>query len=450
MKKALIFLLQLYVCSAVFAQSELDKYIAGPNTLTVVGNASNNLTSPHDLDFVPGRPGEWWVLNKESGGGSVVVFFDAGKPTQVSQFRRDSHNDHFMANAVAISMGDNGNFCSAQEIKNTASPSSTFMGPALWSSDTSIFARMHQNNWDPNLPLGSHLDMLHQSPFGMGVAHDNNNVYWYFDGHNGNICRYDFQTPHAIGADDHADGIIHRFSSVAVNRKPNLPSHLALDKQNKWLYIVDGGNNRVIRLNTASGSLGQNLSVPASASEPLAEYRQVDGAATDVIATGLTAPCGIDYRSGRIIISDNASGEIIIYNVTQMPAIEVGRISTGAAGVMGVRIDDNNKIWFVNKATKQLVRIDNPGVLAVPEIAAHTAAFTMYPNPARDRVTVMVDNMNGYSAVSITDLLGKTLYRCNGFSSEFVIPVSELPNGTYIIQHANTQGTQTQKLVIAR
>ena len=35
--------------------------------------------------------------------------------------------------------------------------------------------------------------MLHESPLGMGIAHDHDNVYWYNDGFYNELVRYDFQ-----------------------------------------------------------------------------------------------------------------------------------------------------------------------------------------------------------------------------------------------------------------
>ncbi len=447
-----IVLLVAMVASVVttWAQSQLDNYLTGTNTFTVIGTASDNLTAPHDLDFVPGRPSEWWVLNKEANGGSIVIFFDAGKTTQSVQFRRDSHNDHFMARSVAIAMGDNGTFCSAQEIKNTASASSTFMGPALWSNDTSVFARVNQNNWVTGQPLGSHLDMLHQSPFGMGVAHDSANVYWYFDGYNGNICRYDFEIPHPSGGDDHSDGRIYRYTDVTVVRKPNIPSHLALDKQNSWLYIVDGGNNKILRLKTTSGTIGGNLTVPSTASEPLGAYKSMINTTTEVVAsTGLTSPCGIDYRSGRIIVSDNADGKIYIYDVTVSPAVLLGSINTGAAGIMGVRVDDNNKIWFVNQSTKQLIRIDNPNVLTVPNTLSRNLNVIAYPNPAHNNITVKADNIGGSTmTVGITDIVGKQVFKTTIKNSELNIDVSNWVKGIYAVTVSVGDGMVTKKITV--
>ena len=44
------------------------------------------------------------------------------------------------------------------------------MGPTLWPSSLDHYAVENQNNG--NGLLGSHIDMNHESPDGMGIAHD--------------------------------------------------------------------------------------------------------------------------------------------------------------------------------------------------------------------------------------------------------------------------------------
>ena len=56
--------------------------------------------------------------------------------------------------------------------------------------------------------------MLHESPLGMGIAHDYDNVYWYNDGFYNELVRYDFQQDHDTGEHDHLDGIVHRYSEI--------------------------------------------------------------------------------------------------------------------------------------------------------------------------------------------------------------------------------------------
>lgn len=446
MKKVL--LIMLCCCGVVNftnAQNAIDKYLTGTNNFKVIGNASDGLINPQDLDFEPGT-NTWWVLNYEGNTGSVSIFFDADKSTQTSDFRRDSHAGHFMIRASAIAIGDNGSFATVHEVQNTNSQSPTFMGPALWSTDTSIFARLEQSNWDPSTLLGSHLDMLHQSPFGMGVAHDNANAYWVFDGYNGNICKYDFKSPHVVGGDDHADGEIYRYSDVSVKRKNGVPSHMALDKQNNWLYIVDGGNNRIIRMKTTTGNDVGALSPDPGATEPLAKYRNMTGATVEEVVTiGLTSPCGIDYKDNRIVVTDNATGEIIIYDVSSAPATEVGRIQTDA-GIMGVRIDWDNGIWFVNRTKRQLVKVENANVPTSIAGITSEASLLVYPVPAQDVLNV---EWNGEEAiVMLVDVTGRIMYQNGIGRKKLIINSSMLPTGIYtLVLRTDTQAI-ARKVVI--
>jgi hypothetical protein len=283
----------------------------------------------------------------------------------------------------------------------------------------------------------------------MGVAHDHANVYWYFDGYNGNICKYDFATPHGIGEDDHSDGIIHRYTDVTVKRKPNVPSHMALDKANNWLYIVDGGNNRILRLKTNSGTLGDDLEVPASGGEPLAEYKEVTGATVEVLPiSNLTTPCGIDYRNDRLIISDNSTGNIHIYNTADAGMPQVGTLITGAPGVMGVRVDNDNKIWYVNNTTKKLMHTLNSNVLAVNEVA-NDIKYSVYPNPATTALNVMVDIAgNNTAKLVVVDATGKVVYATTTNTRENTINTSAWAKGMYMVGINYNGTTVTEKVII--
>lgn len=450
MKKTLLIGAMVSCCCAN-AQNTLDNYTKSTNTYTEIAGPLDGLSNPHDLDFVPGRPGECWVLNKEAMGGSMVLVFNIGQSNQAIQHRRDSHNEHFMARGVAMAFGDKDYFGTAQEIKNTASPSSTFMGPALWNSDTAVFARMHQSNWDPNKLLGSHIDMLHQSPFGMGIAHDNANIYWYFDGHNGNICKYDFNQPHGVGEDDHSDGKIHRYTDVTVTRVADQPSHLVMDKANKWLYVVDAGSSKVFRIKTTSGTIGANLSVPQTGGEPLAEYKEVTGATKEtIVSSGLTKPVGVDYRNGRLIVSDNATGTIHMYNVEGSTAVKVGEIITGGPGVMGVKITNDNKIYYVNATTNKLYRIDNPNVTSVNNAVAEEINYSIYPNPAQDNLNIRLADVSetNKGLVRIFDATGKQVY--NEYTGQQVtsINTNAWASGIYHVILTVNNTTATQKVVV--
>ena len=150
------------------------------------------------------------------------------------------------------------------------------MGPTLWPSSLSHFAVENQNNG--NGLLGSHIDMNHESPDGMGIAHDSGNAYWYFDGYYGELVYYDFQEDHDTGQDDHSDGIVHRYVDIELTRDGGIPGHMVLDKESGILYIADTGKNRVLWVNTDDQSVSTtDILNSATQLEPLAEYKEKRG-----------------------------------------------------------------------------------------------------------------------------------------------------------------------------
>ncbi|MBK5286447.1 MAG: T9SS type A sorting domain-containing protein [Bacteroidia bacterium] len=354
MKKFPLFLFAATLCSYIVnAQTNyLDNYISNPVTLTTIGNSSNQINQPRDLDFKP-NSNECWVANYgTSNGGTSIIFYNAGLPNQTSQYRKDTHTSHFMIYPSAIAFGDDGKWACVSEIQNTSS--GTFMGPTLWLSDTNIFARVFQNNWVSGYPLGSHIDMLHQSPFSMGIAHDSLMAYWVMDGYNGNICKYDYVADHGPGYDNHSAGKIWRYTDVPVTRVVGVPSHMVLDKTNHWLYFIDGASKTIKRMNTLSGNNVGNLTAP---NETLAGYYNMTGATVQVLATLATQPCGIDYYNGRLIVSDYTNGNIYLYSTTPSFSL-LATINTGHAGMMGVKVGPDGHIWCVNYPENILYRLD--------------------------------------------------------------------------------------------
>lgn len=204
-------------------------------------------------------------------------------------------------------------------------------------------------------------------------------------------------------------------------------------------------------MKTNSGTVGANLTVPSTANEPLAEYKAVTGATVEVVvASGLTSPCGIDYRSGRIVVSDNATGNIHVYNVSgSMPATSVGTLITGGPGVMGVRIDNENKIWYVNNTTKKLMRIDNPNVLSIPEVSKNIS-YTIYPNPTSDIINIDLNEINGKDKVRIviTDITGKQVHSSVIGDTHNTISTSTWPKGIYMVNIVSNGNVATEKVVV--
>ncbi|MBP7407559.1 MAG: hypothetical protein KA941_02255 [Flavobacteriales bacterium] len=380
MKQLFTIVIASACCSGAFAQAAIDRYLTDPLTYTTIVTATDQVSNPRDLDFKP-KTNELWVMLRGTGaGGAMVIVSNAGLPNQTDVYKKDTHSGHFMIQASAMAFSDNGEFAAVSEVQNTASPTSTFMGPALWDADPNIFATVFQNNWVSGFPLGSHIDMLHQSPFAMGIAADSAKVYWVMDGHFGNIVRYDFVQDHGPGYDYHGAGKIWRYTDVPVTRVANIPSHMVLDRESGWLYYIDGVSKQIRRMDVHSGTETGNLTVPPTSNEPLAGYKRVEGATVQVVDTWTTQPCGMDYFEGRLIVSDHTTGEIRVYDVTDTPT-QIGTISTGMTGIMGVKVGPDGRIWYVHNTGNQVVRIDPAPLANDAAITAIVAPVTVASEP---------------------------------------------------------------------
>jgi len=410
----------------------IDGYLNVTPTITTIASSSEGVATPRDLDFHPVLSNnELWVINKgtENSGGSTVTIFDAGGGTQTEELKQDGNAWHFMSLPTGIAFSsENSNFCTTTGVfdANHQGGATGFTGPSLWSSDMSIYA-------EPSGGNGSHLDMLHESPECQGVAHEIDNVFWVFDGYSSDIVRYDFVDDHGPGNDYHADAIVRRYADVTVTKDPNdhIVSGMVLDKETGWLYIVDHGADRVIRMDINTGSPGGAPTYTAP--EPLTEYSTVTGyTVEDVVTTGLIQPSGIDIIDNRMIVSDHANGDIIIYDITTMPAIELGRVVTGNPGVMGIKIGPEGKIWFVNATNSTVGRIDGQG-LAVDELSLERNV-SVYPNPAQNAISISVEGVQiGAAQVFIYDAAGKLVHTENNYTGG-QIDISSLDAGMYSVR----------------
>jgi sugar lactone lactonase YvrE len=260
-----------------------------------------------------------------------------------------------MAYVSSLAFGPGNLFSSCQESRDewNVGPQTPddFMGPTLWSADLDVFAAVNQA-FPPDPLEGSHLDMLHQSPLCMGIAHDVDNVYWAFDGGNGHIVRYDFMADHGPGGSSHVDGVIRRYLNAVVTREAEIPGHLVLDRDSGMLYIADTGTGRVMRLDTASGASNGDL---PNNWDGATEYTGWDGATFEAVVEGLGQPSGIELVDGRLFVTDHASAEILAYD---LDGNELGRLATGATGLMGITVGPDGKLYYADGFGNEIVRVD--------------------------------------------------------------------------------------------
>lgn len=427
----------------VVPPNNIDKFLLAPPVYTTVATSADQLDKPNDLDFFPIlAKNELWIVNErtENLGGSTLTIYDAGKSDQTILNRVDGNAWHFMSLPTGIAFSsDNFNFSTSPGVKDANHSGGTFTGPTLWSSDSTIYAQPSGGN-------GSHIDMLHGSPYSMGIAHEVDNVFWVFDGWNSTIVRYDFREDHGPGNDDHSDGVVRRYKEIQVKKDGIVPSHLVLDKTTGWLYVVDNGHNRVLRLDINSGIVVNTLPI---INEPLAEHSEMGNVTWEVIISqGLTHACGIEIIGNRLLVSDYANGDIIVYDMENGFA-ELGRIATGQAGITGIKVGPEGEIWYTNRLQNTLKKIIPGEITATGELAWDSRVQVM-PNPTSGNLIVRIPDPATEVKLELADLTGKKLSTLHGISGTNQLDLSDLPNGIYLLSVSDHSHSTTRKVVVNR
>lgn len=423
--------------------NRIDEFLETDPVFTTIATAANGLDKPNDLDFFPIlAKNELWLVNErvENSGGSTLTVYEPGTPEQKYLSRIDGNAWHFMSLPTAISFSENFNFGISPGVKDANHNNGTFTGPSLWNSDSLVYAQPSGGN-------GSHLDMLHGSPFSMGIESEGENVFWVFDGWNSTIVRYDFQEDHGPGHDDHSDGIVRRYSEIQVKRDGFVPSHLVLDKNTGWLYVVDNGNDRVLRLDINSGAV--NTSLPLL-NEPLAEHSQMSNVTWEVIITdSLNRPSGIELIDNRLLVGDYGNGDIIIYD-TENNFSELGRIKTGQPGLTGIKIGPDGSLWYTNRLQNTLVRIE-PGEVTSILNGELKDQVIVSPNPTSGIINVDLNSaLTTVSLIRVTDYVGKEMASFKPTNNNIQLDLSNYTNGIYFLSIMKDNNMLTQKIILQR
>ncbi|MCC6622641.1 MAG: hypothetical protein IT385_15365 [Deltaproteobacteria bacterium] len=323
-----------------------------------------------DLEFHPDR-NELWVLNRpfevqgicsqsnfnsarcRSMESSTTILFEPGTPNQDDLTVTDDNAWHFMRRAPALAMGALDTFATCGEAftGNFEDDPITYIGPTLWSADLEIYGVT------PPGGNGSHLDMLHETPWCMGIAHERDNVYWLFNGEHGAIDRVDFHEDHGPGADDHSDGEVHRYIKGALTRLPSVPSGLVFHHGDNHLYIVDSGSNRVIKMDTRSGTAGGALDEQW---EELAASGQVrNSTVVELVLPGvMTQPSGLAIHDDVMYVSDHQTSRIHAFD--RATGAQLRTLDTGlpAGTLAGLEVGPDDKLYFTDMLGGAVYRID--------------------------------------------------------------------------------------------
>jgi len=328
------------------------------------------LADPSGLGFNPDVPDELWVINVNTQSFTVVA--KAGTPEQTVQNFRD-YSYHFSERMMSISFGDQGTFATCNDTRNDyhgyGTPSGLlfddFMGPVHWPADANDFIKYACNLFlNPNCPDAAnvHLDMLHNTPYCMGIAAAGGNRFFTFNGLMGSVELYDFKEPHSDGIDghggvDHYDGTKHRYVGLGIKRVYNVPSNMVLHPDNDWLYIADTGNARIVRLDPGSGiSLGMQDTYPDE--QPI--FSVGNAVVEEVVSPESYAvfePSGLLIHDDFMYVSDNANGFIVGFDMdgNRVNLLDSG---LGEGALAGIAVGPDERLYVVDRVGNRILRID--------------------------------------------------------------------------------------------
>ncbi len=322
-----------------------------------------------DLAFNASVPGELWVTlrqppsnlpctNDDDSGcvalpGAVAILSDATSDAPVASVKADFNAWHFMRRPTAIAWSDTELFATCGEARtdNLEDEATPYAGPVLWSSDPQIFGARPSG-----MQNGTHLDMLHATPYCMGIAFETANAYWTFNGDVGSLDHYDFHAPHEIGGENHADGEVFRYVAGQLKRVPEVPSHLVFDAVSGLIYVADTGNARLLSVDPTTATRADN---PIMVYETLQDSGEMVGATVvDLSPPGLLQqPSGLALSDGTLYVADTASSYIYVLDTsgklqkklnTQLPAGTLGGIVVGPDG----------KLYFADLSTGAVRRAE--------------------------------------------------------------------------------------------
>ena len=327
--------------------------------IETLATATDGLATPTDVAFNLRDPSQLWVTNYDTDTTTIL----SGDDYSSARTPTSGGAQHFLAEPMALAFSDSGRFATIHDTDDPTQGNSTpadFMGPVLW-DDSSQFDGGH----------GGHLDMLHNSPLGGGIAWERDNRYWVFDGAHRSITMYDFHADHSYGGSSHRDGEIARHVAGKVSRTEGIPSHLAFQPASSLLFISDTDNSRIAVMDTSTGSRGSTVGPNYDGgSQYVVDGTEistlVDGTAIEVLldedgeptitGTTLEDPAGIHIDGDVMFVTDNATSTVLAFTL-QGELIDWVKLDVPAGALGGVEVDAEGRVVVADMDGHRVLRI---------------------------------------------------------------------------------------------
>ncbi|MFC2390519.1 MAG: T9SS type A sorting domain-containing protein [Bacteroidota bacterium] len=215
-------------------------------------------------------------------------------------------------------------------------------------------------------------------------------------------------------------------------------------------YWVGKGNNKVIFASNwcnpdSSLAWGYRFSTDSVTVEKM--LRDIDAADSRLqctISGGFMS--SIVYTEGATTLK-NPAGVYLMYNVNEEPTmIGIATKKVGNGDIVefggyscGMGDDYENFVW-----TKNIVAVGSP---TTDVDDTHGVALNIYPNPAREYISVDIE---GDCTYSIIDMNGRTVAvgTLNGDKTSRTIDISTLDEGIYFVSLTNGNNVYRRKLIV--
>ena len=424
--------------------NRIQEYVDSLVTFTTVATGQWGLDNPVDLAWHSelGRD-ELWILNQRDStiGGATVTYISPEEDNLSPEWREDDFALDYMQVPTAMAFNENGEWASTSGVKDVNQMGGTFAGPTVWSGNLDVHG-------DASNGEGSHLDDLQDNPYAMGVAYERENVFWVYDGWHGHIVRNDFSALHGVGGNYHEDARVSRYTSLGLDSGVHeIPCHMAMAEDRQTLYYVDNPNGKLMRFDTHSGiEMGPYPMI----NENLASNFQIGFVTPEVLAdSGLVSPTGLALNNKFALVTDDANGDIIIYNLDSVPGqMEVARLHTGTAGIRGLEIGPEGKIWYVTGEDNRLMRVDFVAT-GLDELATENNDFTLFPNPGNGMVHLNLPTNFKGGQLEVLDASGKLVFEENLTAvSQYNFQTENLAAGVYVIRLKTASAIGAKRLVV--
>ena len=173
----------------------------------------------------------------------------------------------------------------------------------------------------------------------------------------------------------------------------------------------------------------------------------------------------LSYRIGSMAVENNASSHYSMYIITEedfnstlleSKTAEDEATMQGESSSTAFTITDYNGQSVVlvfrlhESPTNAALLFDDivisTGIMGSESFTANT--FTVYPNPAKDSITIKGNEGTSFNSVSICDLNGRTiLTKQFSGASDAQIDIAGLSAGMYIMTASSDKGTVTKKII---